>query len=365
MGALKVIIAGGGTGGHIFPAVAVGHALQRLHPGTQLLFVGAKDKMEMEKVPQEGFEIIGLDIAGFNRSNLLKNIMLPIKLLKARMQARQIIKDFAPNAIVGVGGYASFPILHAGQGMGIPTLIQEQNSYAGKSNKILGKNAKAICVAYEQMEKFFPKDKVILTGNPVRKSISQMRRTGEEGRLFFGLEEGKQTILVIGGSLGARSINEAIDAQLDELMKEDVQVIWQSGKPYFEQAKKRAAEFNGRVKTFDFIRDMDFAYAAADLVVSRAGALAIAELCIAAKPVIFVPYPFAAENHQESNALALVQHNAAMMIKDSDVMVELMKKVKSLLHDEAMREVMSESLAAMAIKDADERIARKVVEIAK
>jgi UDP-N-acetylglucosamine--N-acetylmuramyl-(pentapeptide) pyrophosphoryl-undecaprenol N-acetylglucosamine transferase len=364
MSGLKVIIAGGGTGGHIFPAVAVGHALQRLAPGTQLLFVGAKDKMEMEKVPQEGFEIIGLDIAGFNRSNLLKNIMLPIKLLKSRMQARDIIRNFAPNAIVGVGGYASFPVLHAGQGMGIPTLIQEQNSFAGKSNKILGKKAKAVCVAYEHMDRFFPKDRLILTGNPVRKSISQMRRTGEEGRIFFGLEEGKRTILVIGGSLGAKSINEAIDAQLGEIMKEDVQVIWQCGKPYYEQAKKRAAEFNGRVKAFDFIREMDFAYAAADLVVSRAGALAIAELCIAAKPVIFVPYPFAAENHQESNALALVEHNAAMMIKDTDVQSSLLKKIKALLHDAAMQEVMSKSLAAMAITDADERIARKVMEIA-
>jgi UDP-N-acetylglucosamine--N-acetylmuramyl-(pentapeptide) pyrophosphoryl-undecaprenol N-acetylglucosamine transferase len=364
MSGLKVIIAGGGTGGHIFPAVAVGHALQRLKPGTQLLFVGAKDKMEMEKVPQEGFEIIGLDIAGFNRSNLLKNITLPIKLLKSRMKAREIIKEFKPDAIVGVGGYASFPMLNAAQSLGIPTLIQEQNSYAGKSNKILGKRARAICVAYENMDRFFPKDKLILTGNPVRKNISQMAISGEEGRAFFGLSDNRKTILVVGGSLGARSVNEAVDAQLDDLMQENVQLIWQTGKPYFEQAKARAAKYSDRVKVFDFIRQMEYGYAAADIVVSRAGALAIAELCIAARPVIFVPYPFAAENHQESNALALVAHNAAMMIKDADVKTELPKKLNTLLHDEAMQELMTKNLKAAAIKDADERIARKVIEIA-
>ncbi|MES2702936.1 MAG: undecaprenyldiphospho-muramoylpentapeptide beta-N-acetylglucosaminyltransferase [Bacteroidota bacterium] len=364
MSGLKVIIAGGGTGGHIFPAVAVGHALQRLRPGTQLLFVGAKDKMEMEKVPQEGFEIIGLDIVGFNRSSLLKNIMLPYKLLKSRMAARSIIKEFAPDAIVGVGGFASFPVLNAGQGMGVPTLIQEQNSYAGKSNKILGRSAKAICVAYEHMERFFPADKIILTGNPVRKAISQMARTSEEGKAFFGLNPDVQTILIVGGSLGAKSVNEAIDAQLAELMKENVQVIWQTGKPYYELARSRAAAFGNRVKVYDFIKEMEFAYAAADVVVSRAGALAIAELCIAAKPVIFVPYPHAAENHQESNAMSLVKHNAAMMVQDADVKTELPKKLKVLLHDEAMQELMSRNLQLMAIKDADERIARKVMEIA-
>jgi UDP-N-acetylglucosamine--N-acetylmuramyl-(pentapeptide) pyrophosphoryl-undecaprenol N-acetylglucosamine transferase len=364
MSNLRVIIAGGGTGGHIFPAVAIGHALKRINPDTQLLFVGALGKMEMEKVPQEGFEIIGLDIVGFNRSNLLKNIMLPIKLLKSRMEARNIIKEFNPSAIVGVGGYASFPVLHAGQGMNIPTLIQEQNSYAGKSNKILGKSANAVCVAYEKMEQFFPKEKLILTGNPVRKNISQMNISAEEGKAWFGIGNKAKTILVIGGSLGAKSINETIDARLDELMEEDVEIIWQSGKPYYEQAKKRAVAYRDRVKVFDFIREMDYAYAAADMVVSRAGALAIAELCIAAKPVIFVPYPFAAENHQESNAMALVERNAAMLVKDANVKTELGKKIKSLLHDNVMQEVMSKNLKEMAIKDADERIARKVMEIA-
>lgn len=361
---LRVIIAGGGTGGHIFPAVAVGHALQRLRPGTELLFVGASDRMEMEKIPQEGFKIIGLDIAGFNRSNIFKNISLPFKLLKSRMQARSIIQDFKPDAIVGVGGYASFPMLNAGQAMGIPTLIQEQNSYAGKSNKILGRKAKAICVAYENMGQFFPKEKILLTGNPVRKKISDMSRTSEEGRKMFGLAAGKKTILVIGGSLGAKSVNEAIDANLDELMKGDVQMIWQTGKLYYEQATARAQQYSDRVKVMAFIADMDYAYAAASIVVSRAGALAIAELCIAGKPVIFIPLPTAAEDHQTSNAMALVSRGAAMVIKDSEAKAELPGKVNALLNDTAMQQEMSQHLKSMAIKDADERIANKVIEIA-
>jgi UDP-N-acetylglucosamine--N-acetylmuramyl-(pentapeptide) pyrophosphoryl-undecaprenol N-acetylglucosamine transferase len=365
MSELRVIIAGGGTGGHIFPAVAVGHALQRLQPGTKLLFVGAKGKMEMEKVPKEGFEIIGLDIAGFNRSNIFKNLSLPIKLLKSRMQARNIIKQFNPNAIVGVGGYASFPLLYAGQVMDIPTLIQEQNSYAGKSNKILSKRAKAVCVAYEHMDQFFPKDKIILTGNPVRNSISQMSRSREEGTNWFALDHDVRTILIIGGSLGAKSINECIDAQLDELLKEGVQIIWQTGKPYYEQARKRAAAHSDKVKVFDFISDMDYAYAAADIVISRAGALAIAELCIAGKPVIFVPYPFAAEDHQTSNAMALVKNNAAILVRDNEVRSELLKNLSKILHDSNMQADMSKNLRSMAITDADERIANKVIEIAK
>ncbi len=365
MSGLRVIIAGGGTGGHIFPAIAVGHALQRLRPGTELLFVGANGKMEMEKVPKEGFKIVGLDIVGFNRSNLLKNISLPIKLLKSRMQAKDIIREFKPSAIVGVGGFASFPVLNAGQSMGIPTLIQEQNSYAGKSNKILSAKAQAVCVAYDGMEKFFPKEKLILTGNPVRKNISSMHRTSDEGKAFFGIEHKGQTILVIGGSLGAKSINEGIEADLEDILKEDVNILWQTGKLNFEQAKRSAAKYGDRVKVFDFIQHMDYAYAAADIVVSRAGALAIAELCIAGKPVIFVPYPHAAEDHQTSNAMSLVTHNAAMLVKDQDVRTDLVKKLKTVLYDSAMQDVMRKNLKAMAITDADERIAGKVIEIAK
>ena len=363
MSALRVIIAGGGTGGHIFPAVAVGHALQRLRPGTELLFVGAKGKMEMEKVPQEGFQIIGLDIAGFNRGSILKNLSLPFKLIKSRMQAKSIIRQFKPGIIVGVGGYASFPVLNTGQGMNIPTLIQEQNSFAGKSNKILGRKAKAICVAYENMDQFFPKDKIIITGNPVRKSISDMKCSGSEGKAYFGLQQGVKTILIVGGSLGAKSINESIDARLDELMKEDVQLIWQTGKPYYEQAKARAEGYSSKVKVHEFIKEMDKAYAAADIVISRAGALAIAELCIAGRPVIFVPYPHAAEDHQTSNAMALVKRNAAILVKDNEAPAELVKKLKELLKDDATQQRMSVNIKSMAIKDADERIAQKVVEL--
>jgi len=361
---MRVIIAGGGTGGHIFPAVAIAHALQRLRPGTQLLFVGATGRMEMEKVPQEGFKIVGLDIAGFNRSNMLKNLTLPFKIWKANMQAKAVLKDFKPNAVVGVGGYASFPVLNAAQSAGIPTLIQEQNSYAGKSNKILGRRAKAICVAYENMDKFFPKDKLILTGNPVREKIAHSTISRAEGQSWLGMTPAKRTVLVVGGSLGAKSVNEAIDKSLEEILAEDVQVIWQTGKPYYQTAVERAKAFEGKVKVFEFIREMDYSYAAADLVISRAGALAIAELCIIGKPVIFVPFPYAAEDHQTSNAMALVEHNAAMMVKDSDAATELVKKLKTLLHDAAMQDIMMASLKNLAIKDADERIAEKVIEIA-
>ena len=360
----RIIIAGGGTGGHIFPAVAIGHALQQMQPGTELLFVGAQGKMEMEKVPQEGFKIVGLDIAGFNRSNMLKNLLLPYKMLKSALHARSILKDFKPHAVVGVGGYASFPVLNAAQGMGIPTLIQEQNSYAGKSNKILSRKAKAVCVAYEKMDKFFPADRLILTGNPVRSKISQSTLGRAEGQAWLGMNNFRKTILVVGGSLGAKSINEAIDASLEDILQQDVQIVWQTGKPYYEQAKQRAAAFGDKVKVFDFIREMDYAYAAADVVVSRAGALAIAELCIVAKPVIFVPYPFAAEDHQTSNAMALVEHNAAMMVKDSDAKTELVKKLKMLLQDASMQEIMVKALKVLAIKDADKRIAEKVLAIA-
>jgi len=363
MSNMRIIIAGGGTGGHIFPAVAIAHALKRMQPNVQILFVGAEGKMEMEKVPQEGFEIVGLDIAGFNRSNMLKNLALPLKIWKSHLKAKNILKKFRPDAVIGVGGYASFPVLNAAQGMGIPTLIQEQNSFAGKSNKILGRKARAVCVAYDNMEKFFPKERLIMTGNPVRKNISQSDISRAEGQAWLGMDESKTTLLVVGGSLGAKAINEAIDANLEAILEEGVQIVWQTGKPYYQQAVERTAAFDGRVKVFDFIREMDYAYAAADMVVSRAGALAIAELCIVAKPVVFVPYPFAAEDHQTSNAMALVEHNAALMVKDSDAKTELIKKIKTILHDQSMQELMIKNLHTIAIKNADDRIAAKVMEI--
>ncbi|MEO6832360.1 MAG: undecaprenyldiphospho-muramoylpentapeptide beta-N-acetylglucosaminyltransferase [Chitinophagaceae bacterium] len=361
---LRLIIAGGGTGGHIFPAVAVGHAVQRMSPDAVLLFVGAAGKMEMEKVPQEGFKIIGLPIVGFNRGSLLKNISLPFKLLKSAMKARSIIRQFQPNVVLGVGGYASFPLLNAAQQMGIPTVIQEQNSYAGKSNKILAKKADRICVAYDGMEQFFPPDKILITGNPVRKNISNSTLNSMESRKQMKLSDTKKVLLVIGGSLGAKSINEAVGKGLQELVDAGLQVLWQCGKPYFETAKQLAAAFADTVHVHEFIDDMACGYAAADIVISRAGALAIAELCIVAKPVIFVPYPFAAEDHQTSNARALVERNAALMVPDNEAAALLLPSLLTLLADYSMQAVMQEELKSLAITNADERIAAELFALA-
>jgi len=364
MSELRIIIAGGGTGGHIFPAVAIGHALIRKDATTRLLFAGAKGKMEMDKVPQEGFNIVGLDIAGFNRSQMLKNLTLPIKLLKSRIQARKLLNDFKPHAVVGVGGYASFPVLYAAQGMGIPTLIQEQNSYAGKSNTILGKKAASICVAYPGMDRFFPKDKITFTGNPVRKNIAAMNIASVDGKIRFGLDKDKRTLFITGGSQGARSVNEAVVACLPELMQEGIQLLWQTGKPFYNEAQERAAKYGNAVRIFEFIKEMDHAYAAADIVVARAGALAIAELCIAGKPVIFVPYPHAAEDHQTANAVSLEKAGAAWVVKDTDAKEGLGEKIVELLHNAAVQQQMSEQLKQMAISDADDRIADKIIAIA-
>lgn len=361
----KVIIAGGGTGGHIFPAVAIAQALQRHRPELEILFVGARGKMEMDRVPEAGFRIIGLDIAGFNRSHLWKNWSLPFKLWKSMQKAKAIIRDFKPDVVIGVGGYASFPVLRAAQRAGIPTVIQEQNSYAGKTNKILGRKARAVCVAYPGMEAYFPAEKIILTGNPVRKTIAGATISREEGLAVFGLSPERKTLLVVGGSLGARAVNEAIAAGLDELSRLGLQLIWQTGSPYYETAKDRAASGAKQVKVHRFIGEMEYAYAAADIVISRAGALAAAELCIQGKPVIFVPYPYAAEDHQTSNARALVDHNAAMMVADVDAGTALIPKIKTLLQNPEMQEIMSREISARAIRDADDRIAATVLDIIK
>ncbi|MBS1644759.1 MAG: undecaprenyldiphospho-muramoylpentapeptide beta-N-acetylglucosaminyltransferase [Bacteroidetes bacterium] len=361
---IRLIIAGGGTGGHIFPAVAVGHAVQRLSPDAAILFVGAEGKMEMEKVPQEGFQIIGLPIAGLDRSNFLKNLSLPLKMLKSAIKARNIIQQFQPNIVLGVGGYASFPLLNAAQQLGVPTVIQEQNSYAGKSNKLLAKKAERICVAYDGMDKFFPKTKLMKTGNPVRKSISKATVSQTDARQKLQLLQDKKVLLVVGGSLGAKSINEAVGNGLEALVAGGLQVIWQCGKPYLETAKQQAAPFVGSVQVQEFIRDMATAYAAADFVISRAGALAIAELCIVAKPVVFVPYPFAAEDHQTSNAQALVEKEAAIMVPDKDAATMLVPILFALIADQAKQVRMQEALSALAIDDADERIAKELFELA-
>ena len=315
----RVIIAGGGTGGHIFPAIAIANALKKIDEKIEILFVGAKGKMEMEKVPEAGYKIEGLDIAGFNRSSLIKNVGLPFKLAKSFLQVRSIVKRFKPDAVIGVGGYSSYPVLRVAQAKRIPTFIHESNSFAGKSNIMLGKNATKVFTGTDGMEKFFPKKKIMVTGNPVRKSITDASVSRREGINFFSLDEAKTTVLVVGGSLGAKSINEAIDKGLDLLLDAGLQIIWQTGKPYAEKGKQRAVGKQG-VWVNEFITQMEYAYAAADIVVARAGAMTVAELCVAKKPVLFVPYPFAAEDHQTVNAMALIKKNAALMVKDTEAM---------------------------------------------
>lgn len=359
----KVIIAGGGTGGHIFPAIAIANALKKIQPDIDILFVGAVGKMEMEKVPQAGYPIKGLEIAGFNRSNIFKNILLPFKIWKSLRQAKKILAEFKPDAVVGVGGYASFPMLRRAQKNGIPTLIQEQNSFAGKTNKILGKKARKICVAYDGMDKFFPADKIVFTGNPVRNNITQSAVTKEDALQHFGLSSQKQTIFAVGGSLGAKSINEALQPLLPTLVQKDLQLIWQTGKPYYETAKAAAAPYSNHIKVHEFINVMDFAYKAADVVLSRAGALAIAELCVVKKPVIFVPYPFAAEDHQTSNAMNLVNKKAGLMIKNDEVGSQLSHVLFSLLQNRALMEQLEKNIGELGNPNADMVIAKEVISI--
>jgi len=318
--------------------------------------------MEMEKVPQAGYTISGIDIAGFNRSSLIKNISLPFKLVKSFLQVRTIVKNFRPDAIIGVGGYSSFPVLRFGQAKGIPTFIHESNSFAGKSNILLGKKATRIFVATDGMEKFFPREKIFVTGNPVRSTISQSVVSRSDGIKFFGLDENKKTVFAVGGSLGAKSINEAIDMHLDELLNAGLQLIWQTGKPYAQQAKERA-KGKQSVSASEFITQMDCAYAAADIVVSRAGAMAIAELCVARKPVLFVPYPYAAEDHQTVNAQNLVSKNAALMVKDGEALEKIVPVIIELANDNNKQNELKKNIGALAITDADKRIAEEVLRL--
>ncbi len=357
---LHILLAGGGTGGHIFPAIAIANAIKKQRPDAEILFVGAKGKMEMEKVPQAGYEIKGLDIAGFNRSSLIKNIGLPFKLVKSFIQVRSIINSFQPDAVIGVGGYSSFPVLRFAQSKGIPTFIHESNSFAGKSNILLGKKATKVFVASDGMEKFFPASKLIITGNPVRAAIAHSNITREEGLKFFGLNADKKTVLVVGGSLGAKSINEAIDAGIDEFEQNNLQLIWQTGKPYAAQAKARA---NGKANVWvnDFIKEMENAYAAADVVISRAGAMAIAEICLVAKPAVFVPYPHAAEDHQTVNAQHLVQKNAGLMVKDSEAKEKLVSSIIALATDETKQIELKQQIAKLGKRDADRIIAEEIL----
>ena len=358
----KIIIAGGGTGGHIFPAIAIANALKEKQPGIDILFIGAKGKMEMEKVPQAGYPVKGIDIAGLNRSSLISNIGLPFKLIKSYFQVRSIVADFMPDAVVGVGGYSSFPVLRFAQSKGIPTCIHESNSFAGKSNKMLGVKATRIFVASDGMEKFFPAEKIMITGNPVRSSIVNSTMTRAEAVDFFGLDQDKKTVLVTGGSLGARGINEAIDLHIEEFAKNDIQLVWQTGKPYAARAKEVAA---GRANVWvnDFIAQMETAYAAADVVVSRSGAMSIAELCVAKKPVVFVPYPFAAEDHQTVNAQHLANKQAGLVVKDSEAKDKLVATVIGLVKDSQQQQTLSENIAKLAVTDADKKIADEVLKL--
>ena len=356
----KIIIAGGGTGGHIFPALAIAGALKKIDQKTDIVFIGAKGKMEMDKVPQAGYKIIGIDIAGFNRSSLIKNMGLPWKLVKSFLQVKQIIATFNPDAVIGVGGYSSFPVLRYAQVKGIPTFLHESNSFAGKSNIYLGKRATKIFVASHGMEKFFPESKIIVTGNPVRPAIVNFEFiTKKEALDFFGLKNEKTTVLIIGGSLGAKSINEAIDQGLDKLSEKNIQLIWQAGKPYYRKAQDRTTARED-VWVGEFITRMDMAYKAADIIVSRAGAMAIAEISLVKKPVIFVPYPHASEDHQMANAQQLVQGRAALLIKDHEVMEKLVSLILELKKNEKEQNDLKFNIEKYAISNADELIAQEV-----
>ncbi len=361
---LKIIISGGGTGGHIFPALSIARAIQRRTQGVEILFVGAHDRMEMEKIPAAGFKIIGLPITGFQRKITWKNITFFPKLIISLIKCKSIIKTFNPDVVVGVGGYASGPLLRVAQRLKVPTLIQEQNSYAGITNKLLASKAKKICVAYHNMGRYFPKNKIVNTGNPIRKDLQDIKNKSTEALRFFNFEPDKKTLLIIGGSLGARTINESITLNLDVLIRKNIQVIWQTGKYYYKKAKEEVARYNNHnISVMEFINRMDFAYSVADVIISRAGAGTISELCIVGKPIILVPSPNVAEDHQTKNALALVDKNAAVMVKDANAKSELINNLLELIKDDNKCVEMGVKLQKLAKPDADELIVDEVFKI--
>ncbi len=363
---LKIVISGGGTGGHIYPAVSIANALKEKMPNIDILFVGAEGRMEMQKVPAAGYKIEGLPVAGLQRRLTWKNLLLPFKLLRSLNRAGKILKRFNPDVVVGVGGYASGPVLWKASRKGIPTLIQEQNSYAGVTNKLLAKGAKKICVAYENMERFFPKDKIILTGNPVRQDLQNVEALRPEALQFFGLDGSKKTVLVVGGSLGARTINENLTIDLDVLKGIGCQIIWQTGKGFYQTAVKVVADkqMENTVKVFDFIYRMDLAFAAADVVVSRAGAGTISELCLVAKACVLVPSPNVSEDHQTKNAQALVNKGAAIMVADSEAQPGLLSATLGLLNDEQKVNMLKTNIAKLAMPNAANIIADEVLKLA-
>ncbi len=365
MNNIRLIVSGGGTGGHIFPALSIANAVKAKCPDAEILFVGAENRMEMQRVPAAGYRIIGLPVSGFDRKHLFKNIAVLWRLMKSRRKARRIIRDFRPDVVVGVGGYASGPTLKEAGSMGVPTLLQEQNSYAGVTNKLLAKKASCICVAYEGMERFFPKDKIKLTGNPVRQNLLTAAITHDDAVRTFGLDSTKKTILIVGGSLGARTLNESMLQAWDTLGKSDVQFIWQTGKYYHEQI---TAQLRGRelpnVHVCDFISSMDAAYAAADLVISRAGAGSISEFCLLGKAVILVPSPNVAEDHQTKNALALVNKEAALYVKDADATAKLVALALDTVEDEGKLAQLRTNILTLAFHHSAEVIADEVIALA-
>lgn len=363
MSKYKIILSGGGTGGHIYPAIAIANELKTRFPDAEFLFVGAKDRMEMEKVPQAGYDIHGLWISGIQRQLTLKNLSFPFKVINSLWKARKIVKAFKPDVAIGTGGFASGPLLQVAASNNIPTLIQEQNSYPGITNKLLAKKAKKICVAYDGLERFFPKDKIIKTGNPVRQGLLDVDSKTVEAKNFFDLKHGKYTLLVIGGSLGARRINQLIEKELDFFDTKNVQIIWQCGKLYYQQYKIYNNTKN--VQVYEFLNNMDFAYAAADIVISRAGASSVSELCIVGKPVIFIPSPNVAEDHQTKNAMAVVNKKAAMIIKEEDLDADFENKFSLLLASAEKQNELGENIKKLALVNATKDIADEVEKLLK
>lgn len=358
----KFILSGGGTGGHIYPAIAIANELKLQFPDAEFLFVGAKDKMEMQKVPQAGYEIKGLWIAGLQRKLTLQNLMFPLKLASSLLESKRIIKKFKPNVVIGTGGFASGPLLQAAGSAGIPTVVQEQNSYPGITNKLLSKKANAICVAYQNLERFFPKEKIVLTGNPVRQDLIDIESKRDEAIAFYGLDPNKKTLLVLGGSLGARRINQLIEKELQNFLSQDVQVIWQCGKLYFEEYKKYNQP---NVKVVDFIERMDFVYAASDVIISRAGASSVSELCIVGKPVIFIPSPNVAEDHQTKNAQAIVDAKGAILLKESELDSQFSIVFEALLKDHGKQKQLSDNIKKLAMPKATQAIVAEIIKLIK
>ena len=363
---LKVIISGGGTGGHIFPAIAIAKAIEKKVNDVEFLFVGAEDRMEMEKVPNAGYKIIGLWISGLQRKLDKRNLLFPFKVLHSIWKAKKIVREFKPDLAIGTGGYASAPLLYAAAKKGVPALIQEQNSYPGITNKILAKHVQKICVAYDNMERFFPLDKIIITGNPIREDILGFDAQKEKAQIKFEIDETKPTVLVVGGSLGALTINNTIAENIQQIKDMNVNLIWQTGISYQHKSQQYITDVNVKgINAFTFIKEMDLAYAAADIIISRAGAIAISELCCVGKPIILVPSPNVAENHQYKNAQSLVNKNAALLVEDAKANRKLVNTLKDLIENKELKDSLSSNIKKIAITDAADRIAKIALDLVK